>query len=250
MDCIQRKASNCLARLPVGKASVLWNTSTISSVTKSRDGSLTTENSDKGDLVVVMDQELCKSEDLSQLSNEHYCTTWMLLHQAFSVQNRRVEEFHANQILATKKFFHVAHLSLCVERNSPFAKHWEIMQCHQFNSLTLRVLQIWREGFHRRKVLILERYEIQKHKRQSLDTQWRHCTTGTDTICRQLIKFISWISTFSREIWTTLNPQFSMLNKISSTWSQQCPKALIFHQEYQQFCLSFITVPFTCNLYT
>lgn len=215
MDCIQRKASNCLARLPVGKASVLWNTSMISSVTKSRDGSLTTENSDKGDLVVVMDQELCKSEDLSQLSNEHYCTTWMLLHQAFSVQNRRVEEFHANQILATKKFFHVAHLSLCVERNSPFAKHWEIMQCHQFNSLTLRVLQIWREGFHRRKVLILERYEIQKHKRQSLDTQWRHCTTGTDTICRQLIKFISWISTFSREIWTTLNPQFSMLNKIS-----------------------------------
>lgn len=54
-----------------------------------------------------------------------------LTEQAFSVQNRRFEELHANQIAATEKVFRVAYL--CAKENLSFAKHAEIISCHQLN---------------------------------------------------------------------------------------------------------------------
>jgi len=51
--------------------------------------------------------------------------------QAFTIQNRRFEELHADQISATEKVFRVAYL--CAKQNLPFAKHAKIIACHQLN---------------------------------------------------------------------------------------------------------------------
>ena len=50
---------------------------------------------------------------------------------AFSVQSNRFEELHANRISATEKVFRVAYLG--AKQNLPFAKHPEIIACHQLN---------------------------------------------------------------------------------------------------------------------
>ena len=53
-----------------------------------------------------------------------------LTEQAFASQNRRPEDTDANQISATE-VFHVPFF--CVNENSAFAKHPDIIACHQLN---------------------------------------------------------------------------------------------------------------------